>query len=141
MKVIRMGLLPDITGLLDDSDVGGGQQFTIIRTTVPRKNGRADVAHATQERIPATGSVQPSGVDALEQLPEGDRENAEFIVRTTTPIQNGSSSGSAEILQDEVEYLGVRYKLLKTKEWQQWGMYVGFFLRSPPSAASNVTTV
>ena len=131
-----MGLLPNITGLLDDADVGGGQQFTIIRTRVPRRNGRARPELATQERILATGSVQPSGVNMLEQLPEGDKDNAEYIVRTTTPIQNGSSSDLEEILQDEVEYLGQRYKLLKTKEWQQWGMYVGFFLRSPPSAAT-----
>lgn len=129
-----MALLPDITGLLDDTDVGGGQDFVIIRTTVQRRKGRA--AEPTVKRIPATGSVQPVSENQLNQLPEGDREKAEYIIRSITPFQNGSSSGTETVLPDEVEYNGDRYKLLKTKEWGRWGMYVAIVTRSAPSSAS-----
>lgn len=129
-----MALLPDITGLLDDPDVGGGQAFTIIRTTVQRSKGRASTS--VIRRIRATGSVQPVGENVLDQLPEGDRDEAEFIIRSTTPFQNGSSSGTEDVLPDEVEYCGERYKLLKTKEWQRWGMHVAIVKRSDPAAAS-----
>ena len=135
-----MGLLPDITMLLDDPDIGGNQPFTIIRTSVPRKRGRADVENRTIEKIPATGSVQPVGENVLEQLPEGDRERADYIIRTKTPLQNGSSSGSVDLLPDEIEYLDERYKLIKTKEWHQWGMFVAIVTRSkPPAASENVS--
>ncbi len=131
-----MALLPDITGLLDDPDIGGGQAFVIIRTTVQRRKGRASAP--TVERIPATGSVQPVNENQLEQLPEGDRDKADCIIRSTTPFQNGSSSETVTVLPDEVEYLGERYKLLKTKEWRQWGMHVAIVTRSaPPSASEN----
>lgn len=130
-----MGLLPDATGLLDDPEIGGGQTFTIIRTTVRREKGRA--AESSTERIEATGSVQPAGDNMLEQLPEGDREKADYIIRTKTPLQNGSSSGAATVLPDEIEYAGERYKTLKTREWQAWGMYVAVITRSVPSAATN----
>ena len=129
-----MALLPDITGLLDDPDVGGGQAFTIIRTTVQRSKGRASTP--TVRRIPATGSVQPVGENTLNQLPEGDREDAVYIIRSLTPFQNGSSSGTEDVLPDEVEYCGERYKLLKTKEWRAWGMNVAILTRSLPASAS-----
>ena len=129
-----MALLPDITGLLDDPDVGGGQAFVIIRTTVQRRKGRASTP--TVERIPATGSVQPVSENQLEQLPEGDRDQADYIIRSTTPFQDGSSSGTETVLPDEIEYDGERYKLLKTKEWHKWGMHVAIVTRSAPPPAS-----
>ena len=109
-----MGLLPDITGLLDDPDVGGGQSFTILRTTFVRVKGRASAYE--QSAIPATGSVQPADRNQLEQLPEGDRDRAVLVIRSKTPILMGDS----DTLTDEILYHGERYKVLRTAEWQRW---------------------
>lgn len=131
-----MGLLPDITSLLDDPDVGGGQPFIILRTTIRRRKGRP--VDPETEEIPATGSVQPVGDDQLEQLPEGDRDKADYIIRSRKPFQNGSSSDTETVLPDEILYNGERYKLLKTRNWDRWGMCVAIVTRSsPPKATEN----
>lgn len=121
---------PDITMLLDDPDVGGGQEFTILRITTGRVKGRDQVLN--KQTIHATGSVQPADQNALEQLPEADRENDVKIFRTTEPIQDGSTDGEGSTLSDELIYNGDHYKVLKTKDWSQWGMYVAFATKIDP---------
>lgn len=117
-------LNPDITMLLDDPDVGGGQDFVIVRVTTQRVKGRDIVLN--KETIPATGSVQAADQDVLEQLPEADRDNDVKVFRTTKPLQNGSSDESGSVLSDELIYNGDHYKILKTKDWSKWGMYVAY---------------
>ena len=129
-------LLPDITDLLYDQEVGGNQPFTIKRTTITYRKGR--YAEATPEYIPASGSVQPSGINALEQLPEGDRDKAVYIVRTRTAMQMGSvNDDGSTVLPDEIIYMNDKYKILMVKEWQAWGMYVAFMTRIEPSKAQE----
>ena len=128
-------LLPDITDLLYDPDVGGGQPFIIKRTTVINRKGR--FYSSSEETIEASGSVQPSGVNPLNQQPEGDRDDAVYIVRTRTPLQMGSETETGAILSDEIIYHGERYKVLSVKEWQHWGMFVANITRIKPSAAQR----
>lgn len=121
---------PDITMLLDDPDVGGGQSFVIRRVTTKRVKGRDQVIRV--ELIPATGSVQPADQNALEQLPEADRENEVKVFRTTKPMQNGSTDNAGSVLSDVLIYQGDHYKILKTKDWSQWGMYVAYATKIDP---------
>lgn len=124
---------PDITMLLDDPDIGGGQSFVIRRVATGRVKGRDQVIRV--EIIPATGSVQPADQNALQQLPEADRENEVKVFRTSKqPFQNGSSDSTGSILSDTLIYQGDHYKILKTKDWSQWGMYVAFATKIDPGA-------
>lgn len=128
--------LPDITTLLYDPEVGGGQPFTIKRTTISYKKGR--YKKSSVETISAAGSVQPSGVNPLSQQPEADRDDAVYIVRTCTALQMGSQNkDGTTVLSDEIIYNGDRYKILSVKEWQAWGMYVAFMTRIEPSEAQE----
>lgn len=128
-------LLPDITDLLDDPEVGGGQAFVILRRTSVRRKGREGTK--TEEKIPATGSVQPAGESVLEQLPEADRDNDVRIFRTTTPIQMGHSTGEGATFADEIEYNGEYFKVLRDKKWAAWGMYVAFATKIDRKAAAE----
>ena len=127
--------LPDITDLLYDPDVGGNQPFIIKRTTVTRRKGR--YADSQTQSIKASGSVQPAGTNALEQLPEGDRDKGVYIVRTRTAMYMGSETDEASTLADEIIYNGDRYKILMVKEWQAWGMYVAYMTRIQPAEAQQ----
>lgn len=124
-------LNPDILSVLNDHDVGGGQPFTIIRATATRVKGR-DTA-PTLQTIEATGSVQPADRNALEQIPEGDRDNDVIVIRTETMIQNGETTDTGDVMPDEILYHDHRYKVIRTGEWQRWGMYVAYAVRTDPS--------
>ena len=127
--------LPDITDLLYDPEVGGNQSFDIKRTTVINRKGRYNSSNTVT--IPAHGSVQPAGENVLAQLPEGDRDDAVYIVRTRTAMQMGSSTDTGSVLSDELIYNGDRYKILRVKEWQAWGMYVALVTRVEPTKAQE----
>lgn len=132
-------LLPDITDLLYDEEVGGNQPFTIKRTTITYRKGRYSQSNTVT--IQARGSVQPLGVNPLNQQPEGDRDDAVYIVRTRTAMQMGSSNeDGTTTLPDEIEYLGDRYKILSVKEWHAWGMYVANMTRIEPATAQVSVT-
>ena len=128
-------LLPDITDLLYDEEIGGNQPFEIERVTMTRRKGRYSASE--KEIIKARGSVQPAGENALEQLPEGDRDKAVIIVRTRTAMQMGSETDDGSVLPDVILYRGQRYKILSVKEWQPWGMYVAYCTRGELSTAEN----
>ena len=130
-----MSQLPDITDLLYDYEVGGNQPFVIKRTTVTNRKGRYSTSNTVS--IPASGSVQPAGDNVLAQLPEGDRDDAVYIVRTRTAIQMGSTTDTGSVLSDEIIYNGDRYKILRVKEWQAWGMYVAYVTRVEPVEAQK----
>lgn len=122
-------LRPDITQMLEDPDIGGGQPFTIVRRARTRVKGRFDSGATTTTRIAATGTLQPAGFEALQQLPEADRSENVMIIRTTTPLQIGKSGDASDTLSDEIEYSGEKYKILQLKDWGKWGMYVAYVTR------------
>lgn len=125
-----MSLRPDITQMLDDPDIGGGQPFTIVRRVVTRVKGRyTSPTSETVQRIPATGTLQPAGFEALQQLPEADRSENVLIVRTTKALYLGQSGDSSDTLADEIEYSGGKYKVLQVKDWGKWGMWVAYATR------------
>ena len=120
-------LQPDLRELLYDKDVGGGRSFTIIRRSKIRSKGR--LSDGETETINAVGSVQPLGADALQQLPESDRTGQVIIARTETAMQIGSTSDTGDLLADEIEYNGDRFKILQLKNWGEWGIYAAIATR------------
>lgn len=125
-------LKPDITVLLFDDEIGAGRKFIIKRRRLTKHKGRySDTPESEQtETIEAVGSVQPAGVDALQQLPEADRSGKVIIVRSTTPIQMGKAGTDYDLMADIIEYQGEQYKVLQVKDWAKWGMYVAYATRT-----------
>lgn len=117
-------LNPDVRQMLQDPDIGGGEPFVIVRKTTTRQKG--ETVAASVERINATGTLQPAGNDALQQLPEADRSGEVLIVRSPVPLQMGSTKSDGEILADEIEYAGRVYKILQLRDWRQWGMWAAY---------------
>ncbi len=116
-------LKPDVRELLMDEDIGGGEEFVIIRRVKERVKGRTVEPQGASPRITAYGTLQPAGLDALQQLPEADRSGEVLVVRTTTRLQMGKTGDDYEMLSDEIEYNGGRYKILQLADWNRWGMY------------------
>lgn len=120
-------LQPDLRELLYDEDIGGGRVFTIIRRSKVRSKGR--LTDGQTETITAVGSVQPLGADSLQQLPESDRTGQVIIARTEIAMQIGSTSDTGDLLADEIEYNGDRFKILQLKNWGEWGVYAAIATR------------
>lgn len=118
-------LRPDIRSLMNDPDIGGGQSFVIVRSYHRRLKGRLDDS-PTVTRISATGSIQPAGVEVLQQLPEADRSGKVIIIRSETQMQMGSTDSEGDLQPDEIEHNGERYKVLQAKDWTKWGMSVAY---------------
>lgn len=121
-------LRPDIRSLMNDPDIGGGQSFVIVRSYYQRSKGRLDTTPVVV-RIDAVGSVQPAGVDALQQLPEADRSGKVIIIRSETKMQMGSTDANGDLQPDNIEYGGELYKVLQSKDWEKWGMSVAYATR------------
>lgn len=126
-------LNPDLRELLYDTDVGGGRTFTIFRRSKVRAKGR--LTDGDTITIEAVGSVQPLGADALQQLQESDRTGQVIIARSETAMQMGSTDDEGDLLADEIEYNGDRYKILQLKNWGEWGIYAAIATRTGKAVA------
>ena len=69
------------------------------------------------------------GPDALQQLPESDRTGQVIIARTETAMQIGSTNDTGDLLADEIEYNGDRFKILQLKNWGRVGEYAAIATR------------
>jgi hypothetical protein len=117
--------MPDVTDLLDDPDVGGGQPFQVERTTGTRANGKkvpgVPVVHKT------TGNIQPAQPKELERLPEEDRVKAIVAIRSTFTFQTGSDDGGKAYTDPDVIIIsGIRYRVLKIDDWSAYGFHCAF---------------
>lgn len=120
-----MPLLPDVTELLDDPDVGGGQPFQVERTTGIRANGKkapdVPVLHK------AIGNIQPAQPKELERLPEEDRVKAVIAIRSTFQFQLGADNGGKAYTDPDVVIIGgKRHRVLKIDDWSAYGFMCAF---------------
>lgn len=119
-----MSLMPDITEMLFDEDIGGNAPFQIVRKTATRQKGRDGVP--TVEIINASGTIRPSGVGRLSHMEVADMKDKTLVLRTTTPLQDGMSTSTGDVMPDEIIYNGEHFKILQTGDWSPWGMYVAY---------------
>lgn len=114
-------LRPDVSMLLNDPELGGGQAFEIHRRERNRVNDTDVVT-----KIPASGNIQPASPEDLNQLPEADRTKAILVFRSKTPMQLGSDDGETYTAKDELHYAGKVYNVLQVDNWGAWGMYFAY---------------
>lgn len=116
--------MPDISELLYDPDVGGGQEFKVERTIQTRDKGRL-VSQPTVV-TDAIGNVQPAQPDELEQFPEEDQKNSVMAFRSTFQFQLGSDDGITSVSPDVISYQDKKYRLLKIDDWSVYGWQCAF---------------
>ena len=114
-------LMPDVTAILDDPEVGGGVSFVVERKTLVRTVGTITT---NVERFTATGNIQPADKGFNQQSDE-DKLNETIVIYSRFTFQIGShipsddSSGMTET--DEVLYKNKRYRVTRMDDWSDWG--------------------
>lgn len=115
---------PDVTEIINDPDIGGGQAFTVQRKTVTRIRGGATEA---TETINAVGNIQPAQDIDLQQMNLEDTSNEVIVIYTTTKLQTGSNhGGSTFTAADEVIFGGERWRVLRVMPWTAWGFVIAY---------------
>lgn len=116
--------MPDISELLFDPDVGGGQDFKVERTIQTRAKGR--LVSQPPVVTDVFGNVQPAQPDELEQFPEEDRKYSVMAFRSTFLFQLGSDDGITSVSPDVILYQDKKYRLLKIDDWSAYGWQRAF---------------
>lgn len=114
-------LNPDVTEILIDPELGGGEPFTVIRTFNLRIGG--NVRQTTQEII-ATGNIQPENKSIQSSTTE-DLLSESIVIYTMFIFQTGSNEFSEFTEPDEILYNGQRYRITSVNNWKEWGFTIG----------------
>ena len=120
-----MFLSPDVTEILDDPDVGGGQPFVSIRT-IRRRTLRS----GTDEQIirtPCTGNVQPNGMQQVNHTDQEGSHDVDIVVRSKHLFELGRElEDGIYQLDDELEWHGKRYRVTSVDDWSEWGFTTAY---------------
>ena len=110
-------LMPDVTEILNDPEVGGGVSFTVIRNKSVRSRGgyKKDPTKYT-----ATGNVQPQEMSNQSSTAE-DLLNESIVIYSTFVFQAGSNSGNSIVEADIVCYDGLFWRVTRVDNWSKWG--------------------
>lgn len=121
-----MILSPDVTEILDDPEIGGGQKFTVFRRKAT--NGIDGVMKKT-EIFQHTGNVQPASPDDLQLLSEEERSSPTIVIRSTFMFQMGENTGANATYTepDEVQAMGHVWKISRLDPWNAWGFTTAWF--------------
>lgn len=117
-----MQLSPDVTYLLEDTDLGA-QAFTIRRTKGTWNKGRQE--KQTPEEIPAVGIIQPTASEELEHFPEGTRKKGMITIYSRTMIY----AAEGDTFSDEITWNDHVYKVEKSDRWQDYGYCAAYAAR------------
>ncbi|MBP5460617.1 MAG: hypothetical protein J6Y20_00620 [Lachnospiraceae bacterium] len=119
-------LLPDVTEILDDPEVGGGQSFQVIRRTVSRGLG---TANSTETTYNVTGNIQPQDLSAQTSTSE-DTETETIVIYAIFSFQTGENDGNGPYTSaDEILYDGKRYRVTRVNNWSKWGFSIAYATR------------
>jgi len=122
--VITM-LMPNVTAILDDPEVGGGQEFKVIRNASVRDKGGYKKTPTTYN---ATGNLQPQEMSNQASTSE-DLLNESIVVYSTFPFQTGSNTGSSIIEADIIFYNDLYWRVTRVENWSQWGFTKAYATR------------
>ena len=114
-------LNPDVTEILVDPELGGGEPFTVIRTLNVRTGGNV---RQTVQEINAIGNIQPENKSIQSSTTE-DPLAESIVIYTMFIFQTGSNSYSEFTEPDEILYNGVKYRITSVNNWKEWGFTIG----------------
>lgn len=110
-------LMPDVTAILYDPEVGGGQAFQVLRTTAVRSRG--GYTRSTQT-LDAIGNIQPQEMSNQASTTE-DLLNESIVVYSTFFFQTGSNSGGSIVEADIILYDNIHWRVTRVEDWAKWG--------------------
>lgn len=114
-----MPLLPDVTMLLGDRDLGA-QTFTILRRTGRWERGSFVVDDS--QTLTAVGIIQPASPEDLQLFPEGERRRGTLAIYTQTILHITEDPA----ISDEITWQGESYKVVRVDRWQEYGYCVAY---------------
>ena len=110
-------LMPDVTAILYDPEVGGGQEFTVTRNSSVRKKGGYT---KTPTVTTAIGNIQPQEMSNQTSTSE-DLLTESIIIYSTFCFQTGSNTGSSIIEADLVFWNNLYWRVTRVEDWSKWG--------------------
>lgn len=114
-----MALMPDVTMLLHDPDLGA-QAFTVQRRTGKWKDGRMVID--TETTFSAVGVIVPPSAEQLAFFPEGERRKGQIVIHTTAMLHLSDGKDYS----DDVTWNGEQYKLVNIERWDDYGFVVAY---------------
>ena len=119
-------LMPDVTEILDDPEVGGGEPFQVVRHTSTRTLGAITKSAQTYD---LTGNIQPQDMASQSSTAE-DLLTENIVVYAKFGFQTGSNDGSNVYTSaDEILYDGKRYRVTRVNDWHKWGFSIAYATR------------
>lgn len=111
-------LMPDVTAILDDPEVGGGVSFTVKRTTNRRVQGNVT---QTEQTILCTGNIQPQEKSSQSSTVE-DLLTESIVIYTTFRLSTGENNGGVNFSgPDEIQWNGLLWRVTRVDDWAEWG--------------------
>ena len=119
-------LMPDVTEIIDDPEVGGGQSFQVRRVTNTRVMGGVN---RSVEVIDCTGNVQPQNLSTQQSTAE-DQKTESVVIYSRFAFTVGENAGEVSFAgPDEVLYNGKEYRITSVNDWAEWGFTIAYATR------------
>ena len=109
--------MPDVTEILYDPEVGGGQAFQVIRNAAVRKLGGYEKTTTTYD---AVGNIQPQTMTNQASTLE-DLLSETIVIYSTFAFQTGSNTGTSIVEADIVVYNDLHWRVTGVDNWSAWG--------------------
>ena len=116
-------LMPDVTEILNDPELGGGVGFIVRRVTNVRVLG--SVERQIQE-FEVTGNIQPNELSVQASTTE-DLKSESIVIRAPFEFMVGKSNGSGSFIgEDEILWDGKVWRVTRVDDWSKWGFSVAY---------------
>ena len=118
-------LMPDVTAILYDPEIGGGVNFQVLRTTSVRSRAGYSKSTATYT---ATGNIQPQEMSNQSSTAE-DLLNESIVAYSTFKFQAGASTGTSITEADIIVYDNLKWRVTRVNDWSKWGYTTAYASR------------
>ena len=118
-------LMPDVTEILYDPEVGGGQEFSVTRNVSTRSRSGYTKTPTT---VTAVGNVQPQEMSNQTSTSE-DLLNESIVIYSTYSFQTGENDGTSITEADIVFWNDLYWRVTRVDDWSKWGYTRAFATR------------
>ena len=114
-------LMPDVTEIINDPEIGGGQPFQVRRVSNTRVLGGVT---RNVETIDLIGNIQPQDMSSQSSTVE-DTLNETIVIYANFGFQTGENTGDSPFTgADEILYDGKVYRVTSVNNWSEWGFSI-----------------
>ncbi len=119
-------LMPDVTEILYDPEVGGGVAFQVRR--VANQRTRSGVEQS-EEIIDVCGNIQPESKSVQTSTSE-DVSNEGIVIRAAFEFKLGQNNGEPTFVsEDEILWDSKRWRVTSVENWSKWGFSIAHATR------------